>query len=797
MSWYNLFMEARFGNVGKLIAVIMAIFLAFQTYPIALRADDETDDQPLVASFLWEKSDHKWNIIGAFDGKILILTRIDDGKSAFELVDVETGENLWDGEKNDLKDLGNSWDSYFLHDWGLLKDLKLAFFRYGEYENEKLYCFDAQNGELKWSSLEGQEWNIPIVHEDKTGYSFSTIVPGTYKLTAFNLTTGEIVSENELDESALGEHFSGYPYLFGKIKDNYYIYTVEHIYRLNLAKLKLIRLVDYESYYPDKRMFIQYGDQILYVKFGQNNKNDCVPSRIVSLDENGKEKWSQPISGYPVISGDFLFAKYDNLCGDQKNSFLSAIDMSSGKLINRMPGVFDYDVKLVASDDYVGIVSFESGRGSTIDIFDRTLTKLGSIFVESMQLSSGDYSALVDYDNNSKIMFVGEHALFDSGSLICYMLTKKSEARLELNPAVTEQNVRVVCTYNNNILQVYMNNEGLISDVKLIDLRDGKSVWIDDPPLRQLFIGGRIEEISITTIDKQLFAHIYSNGKRLSMACFDIESGKRLWDSSLLKDLKLPTKFYREYFYSSSINDKELRFFEVYLSTGKIKNRFKLTGQKLNYDIVSMNYGQMAVINDGLLSMYHFRTGYNAWRSKDKPAEDFDLATSVVFGDVFMTATGSNDKNCPSKLVGSNFYDNIPIWSLDCDPDIKVKYGHVFVTSGFSCSKKDNPQLLQIDPQTGEIMKSNGIDYQPTKETKVTIIPVNYKIAVFIEEPGKTLWLQYFDEDLQQLGKWEFKGKNLLNSNYRLDTMYLNLKDCLSGFPELQSVSFAWQQKTK
>jgi hypothetical protein len=92
-------MEAALGKMKKMLLVVLAVVMV---QPVALGKTLDVKSK-YVTSLVWEKAGKNPRVLAQMDGKALVLFEDTNTKLDYvELIDLETGRNLWDGITNDI-----------------------------------------------------------------------------------------------------------------------------------------------------------------------------------------------------------------------------------------------------------------------------------------------------------------------------------------------------------------------------------------------------------------------------------------------------------------------------------------------------------------------------------------------------------------------------------------------------------------------------------------------------------------------------------------------------------------------
>lgn len=766
--------------------IFLALIVMFTVSPTnPALTEEKPEDKKYAINMLWEKAGASRKVLAVFDGKAIVLCEDANRKMSVELLSTETGEDLWINQENDLKnDIAQSDKHYYSSDVKYFESQKLLFIKF-DFRNTDLACYKVDSGELLWKWNNDKVLQVPGVIDGNIAYTLRFIFEGyscSGYLITLDISTGEVAQI-----SSQIEHMNGIAKIFGKFKDKIFIQQEGFIYVYNLETQKFYTLMENDEIYFQASDFVLYKDKIIAHQYFYEDEK-CTNSKILAIDINTENVvWNYKGFNVFTISGDVLVFRSYTGCRDDIKKSITFVNLDSGKLIK----VFsDYDMdgpSIISNDKYVAIY-YSINKKIRIQIFDHEARLLLTTDLMSMQVSMFGIEEFVSSSSKGNLLIIPAKMYVNGkyeNNMFCFEIVENPTS-IVMKPSLTLDGYS--CVYSDWRFQMCakFDDDGKISDLSMIDASSNADLWMDgSSDLKKQLLGAPKSSLQISIFNNMVYSHVYADGKRASMACHDFVTGKLKWKSALLKDLRLPAATFGGDIFLTSFDENELRLFRIEGNTGKILNKYKLTGQKMPFTVYALT-DQRAIIFDGAFAMYHYKTGYNAWRDKTSYSKEMDLRDSFLGEQVFVTVADANDKDCQTMIVGKNLYSGKQIWTVKSDPVMTVWQKQFYSIAGFSC--KASPEIRLINSIDGTIAKFGKINPESIKGFSFAkLVPVDSRLALFLQN-GENTRLLFFDELLAQIGMWDFVGKRFEDCNSRLGTLFLTFKDAKTNTPEFRSI---------
>lgn len=737
-------MEAASGKLKKMFLVVLAVMMI---QPVTLGKTLE-EKSKYVTSLVWEKAGYNPRVLAEMDGKALVLFQKNQELSYsyyIEMIDLETGKNLWDGITNDLG--GYVKQKFFSPDWFFLKDSGLLYMK-SYYYNTKLTCFDFKTGTKVWQCPKDFDWPLPRCIENGLAYGFAFTKTNTNDLSY--IISYDLVSGNEVSKKQMPYEYMHQYVVFGKInEDLYYRYTYHgSVFSINVNDLSIKKiLVDDSLSDPSIDASKIVNGKIIAIK--SEFTDECRHLfKIVCIDTTkNKFIWSYNCWETFVISGNnVIFISYEKDCQVKKNYNISFVDIDTGKIVKQVFGNFNVNTILNCNDEYVAAFTDMYYKKHSLIITDKNGNVLLSeeynyvktFWGEDVLLLADKYVMLPCYDDSNRDNY-------NTVTLQCHEIIEYLSSELKLETILETSNQKLLSMYRNFTFQAKIDIDGKIADLSLVDMTTGKDIWPDNNTLLEKVLAGRsLDGLEYAFNNNEMFFSLFESDKKKALACFDILTGKLLWKSEKLKDYQPPTL----YPYVSSFNGKEADVYQLDKRYGWTIKHYYLKNQTKPFSIVGINEIAM-VLFDGQYSMFYYKNGSRGWISKDVLPKVANPLNSLLISNVFVSPVAEGNL---VKLVGKDVFTGKVLWSKTIDRAYSFEKDTVVVTS--------KNEIILMDAKTGKDISSKAFPAELATGYNIKDIKIqNSLVWLIMEKPNKGSFVYLFDKNLELLSQKDFEGK--------------------------------------
>ncbi|MBP7733608.1 MAG: PQQ-like beta-propeller repeat protein [Caldisericia bacterium] len=780
-------MEAEKGIKRKLVCLVLSIAVLMSATPL-IAEDGIIKASTHKSSLVWGRYDGWSVVLGTLDGKALILSRQGLSSSKAMLLDIETGNDLWEIAENNLKTFASGIISY-IDSSEYLFDVShgIVIFRL---RTDSLVCFEINSGKKLWERKSGDYMFLPKFIDEDVAYEI-VLNKGNqkdYQFLTYNVLTGETISQIVVSETDIPRNIYFHGFVYGKIKNWLVLWDEDHVVLFDPAKIEFKHLITTDLISYDDTLCV--FDNIIVV-----NKNYFNPgylyTKIVAVNaDTGKELWNYIICGLTYKIGKYvvLKRKVNDVCE------LVFVDPENGKIMHKF-----YD----KSVDYIWY-TVESGLLKVYYEYkvnkhkNRYVMRAFDDQLREVFRYNSDMSMLVtDKRFNFSRILDENHLLFQTSKIasgkkvdgiVCMKLIESGKTTAKLDQLSSTNSTILLHSWQNLSILANMDEKKTILSINCIDALTGQSYWSNSQnKLSQILEGKKFDALKLSCYEKWICFYKFENGTRSAMACLNIETGKQEWENKKLKDFELPyvIKGVRGYnAFTKEIPPKEQRIYLMSLDDGKFTRYAKLDRQKESFEVLTGN-DQRMIVFDGTLAMYHFRTGYQAWRLKTDVSDMEKLKQSFIYGDYFVRPGSDNGKTLA--ITGCDLYSGKTKWSIQADSVFANSDNLVLATTGFET--KADKTFIVVDVNDGKTIKSTKFDnkaFEGFKVKQMYRIGDDYLVLAF--KPGFGSRIISFDDGLNQTGLWNFEGKEIVKANQWLGCISVMFAN--SGTNQIETVSY-------
>ncbi|NTU60978.1 MAG: PQQ-binding-like beta-propeller repeat protein [Caldiserica bacterium] len=764
---------------------------------LASSAPTQADDLDLAPG----KSTHKMSELwGRYEGRPVVLATFEDKaliffpKSSFlpskvALLDIETGEDLWGNVENDIKTF--ALDIAYIDSNRYLFDVShdIIIFRP---RTDSLVCFETNSGKKLWERRSGDHTFLPRFIDGDVAYenilNFHQYDDREFILISYNVVTGEILSELKLTDSELPKYSAFSGYVYGKIGNSLVMWDSENVELFDPVKKTFKHLINTELITYDTSLCV-FGNIVVV------DKNYFNPgylyTKVVAVNaDTGKEIWSNITCGEIFKLGNYVVMKRktNDICE------LLFIEPQTGQIIQKF---YDKSVDFINRNMESGILKvyyeYKVNRYKkryVIRAFDKKMKELFCLDSDLSTVStdgSFNYSSILDENHillNSSKMTDGKKI----DGFVCMKLFESDKAAAKLDQQSNVKDAVLLHSWQNLSVLAGVDENKAITNISCIDASTGEYYWTSaQSQLSDMLTGKKLDEVKLSCYENWICFYKFENGARSAMAGFNIQTGKQDWENKKLKDFELPCleKEIRGYVaFTKEILPKEQRVYTISLDDGRFARQAKFDGQKASFEVLTGN-DQRMIVFDGTLAMYHFRTGYQAWRLKTPITDIIRLRQSFICVDVFVRP-GSDDAKTLA-ITGCDLYSGKTKWTIEADPLFANADNLVLATTGFET--KADKTLLVIDANDGKSLKTTKFDNKTFEGFKVKqMFKVGDDYLVLAFKPGFGSRITSFDNNLTQKGLWDFEGKEIVKASQWFGCISVTFVD--SSTNHLETVAY-------